>query len=198
MSIGQPPPGFGNRGVVRQDGRKIHNAYLFEVKKPSESKYPYDYYKLRATIPGEQAFRDQRADLGEGDLQPQHDDAPAQAGARSQIEPGMGTRIGRNEVERQADQQSQQDDRKAIVFGQPTRRSRADRAQREARKQSREMRLIGSGRCRGLFGKMDLAEQVAAMGQGIPIDPLAGLRLVHASSIPGISGRPAPCPRSRA
>ncbi len=49
-------PLFG-KGVIRQDGRKIHPAYLFEVKKPSESKGPYDYYKLRATIPAEQAFR---------------------------------------------------------------------------------------------------------------------------------------------
>ena len=49
-------PLFG-KGTIRQDGRKIHPAYLFEVKKPSESKYPYDYYKLRATIPADQAFR---------------------------------------------------------------------------------------------------------------------------------------------
>jgi branched-chain amino acid transport system substrate-binding protein len=49
-------PLFG-KGTVRQDGRVIHNAYLFEVKKPSESKYPYDYYKLRATIPANEAFR---------------------------------------------------------------------------------------------------------------------------------------------
>ena len=35
----------------------MHSMYLFEVKKPSESKGPYDYYKLVATIPGEQAFR---------------------------------------------------------------------------------------------------------------------------------------------
>ncbi|MCZ2412981.1 MAG: ABC transporter substrate-binding protein [Burkholderiales bacterium] len=49
-------PLFG-KGTVRQDGRKIHPAYLFEVKKPSESKGPYDYYKLRATIPADQAFR---------------------------------------------------------------------------------------------------------------------------------------------
>jgi branched-chain amino acid transport system substrate-binding protein len=49
-------PLFG-KGVVRKDGRKIHPAYLFEVKKPSESKGPYDYYKLRATIPADQAFR---------------------------------------------------------------------------------------------------------------------------------------------
>ena len=49
-------PLFG-KGTIRQDGRKIHPAYLFEVKKPSESKGPYDYYKLRATIPADQAFR---------------------------------------------------------------------------------------------------------------------------------------------
>ena len=34
-----------------------HNAYLFEVKSPAESKYPWDYYKLVATIPPDQAFR---------------------------------------------------------------------------------------------------------------------------------------------
>jgi branched-chain amino acid transport system substrate-binding protein len=49
-------PLFG-KGSVRADGRVIHPAYLFEVKKPSESKGPYDYYKLRATIPADQAFR---------------------------------------------------------------------------------------------------------------------------------------------
>jgi branched-chain amino acid transport system substrate-binding protein len=47
---------FG-KGVVRADGRKIHDAYLFEVKKPAESKYPGDFYKLRATIPAAEAFR---------------------------------------------------------------------------------------------------------------------------------------------
>jgi branched-chain amino acid transport system substrate-binding protein len=47
---------FG-KGSVRKDGRKLHPAYLFEVKKPSESKGPYDYYKLLATIPADQAFR---------------------------------------------------------------------------------------------------------------------------------------------
>src|SRR6478752_4260128 len=47
---------FG-KGTIRADGRKIHPAYLFEVKKPSESKGAYDYYKLRATIPADQAFR---------------------------------------------------------------------------------------------------------------------------------------------
>ena len=47
---------FG-KGTVRADGRKIHPAYLVEVKKPSESKGPYDYYKVRATIPANEAFR---------------------------------------------------------------------------------------------------------------------------------------------
>ncbi|TMH12780.1 MAG: ABC transporter substrate-binding protein [Betaproteobacteria bacterium] len=49
-------PLFG-KGTVRADGRKLHPAYLVEVKKPSESKGPYDYYKIRATIPVDQAFR---------------------------------------------------------------------------------------------------------------------------------------------
>jgi branched-chain amino acid transport system substrate-binding protein len=49
-------PLFG-KGTIRPDGRKVHAAYLFEVKKPSESKGPWDYYKLRSTIPAEQAFR---------------------------------------------------------------------------------------------------------------------------------------------
>ena len=47
---------FG-KGTVRADGRKIHDMYLFEVKKPEESKGPWDYYKLRATIPAAEAFR---------------------------------------------------------------------------------------------------------------------------------------------
>jgi branched-chain amino acid transport system substrate-binding protein len=49
-------PLFG-QGTVRVDGRKIHPMYLFEVKKPAESKAPWDYYKLRATIPANEAFR---------------------------------------------------------------------------------------------------------------------------------------------
>ena len=53
---------FG-KGSIRKDGRKLHPAYLFEVKKPSESKGAYDYYKLLATIPADQAFRP----LSEGD-----------------------------------------------------------------------------------------------------------------------------------
>src|SRR6187431_2926665 len=49
-------PLFG-KGTIRVDGRKIHPAYLMEVKKPSESKAPWDYYKVRSTIPADQAFR---------------------------------------------------------------------------------------------------------------------------------------------
>jgi len=49
-------PLFG-KGVIRADGRKIHDMFLFEVKKPEESKYAWDYYKLRATIPAAEAFR---------------------------------------------------------------------------------------------------------------------------------------------
>src|SRR5882724_7909461 len=49
-------PLFG-KGTIRPDGRKVHPAYLFEVKKPNESKGPWDYYKTRATTPAEQAFR---------------------------------------------------------------------------------------------------------------------------------------------
>jgi len=52
-------PLFG-QGRIRQDGRKVHPAYLLEVKKPSESKYPWDYYKIRATIAAEQAFRPEK------------------------------------------------------------------------------------------------------------------------------------------
>ena len=49
-------PLFG-KGTIRKDGRKIHDMYLFEAKKPSESKGAWDYYKVRATIPAAQAFR---------------------------------------------------------------------------------------------------------------------------------------------
>ena len=49
-------PLFG-KGMIRVDGRKIHPAYLFEVKTPADSKYPWDYYKLLATIPADEAFR---------------------------------------------------------------------------------------------------------------------------------------------
>jgi branched-chain amino acid transport system substrate-binding protein len=57
--ISTDDPLFG-KGRIRQDGRKVHPAYLLEVKKPSESKYPWDYYKIRATIPADQAFRPEK------------------------------------------------------------------------------------------------------------------------------------------
>jgi branched-chain amino acid transport system substrate-binding protein len=54
-------PLFG-KGYIRLDGRKIHPAYLFQVKKPEESKYAGDIYTLRATIPAEEAFRPMKDD----------------------------------------------------------------------------------------------------------------------------------------
>ena len=54
-------PLFG-KGYIRTDGRKIHPAYLFQVKKTEESKYPGDNYILRATIPAEEAFRPMKDD----------------------------------------------------------------------------------------------------------------------------------------
>jgi branched-chain amino acid transport system substrate-binding protein len=50
---------FG-KGRIRADGRKVHPAYLLEVKKPAESKKPWDYYNVRATIPAEEAFRPEK------------------------------------------------------------------------------------------------------------------------------------------
>ena len=47
---------FG-KGRIREDGRHLHAMYLWEVKKPEESKAPWDYYKVRATIPAAEAFR---------------------------------------------------------------------------------------------------------------------------------------------
>ncbi|WP_322514827.1 ABC transporter substrate-binding protein [Rhodopseudomonas palustris] len=48
---------FARNGKIREDGRMVHDMYLFEVKKPSESKGRWDYYKLLATVPGDQAFQ---------------------------------------------------------------------------------------------------------------------------------------------
>jgi branched-chain amino acid transport system substrate-binding protein len=47
---------FG-KGLIRADGRCLHPVYLYEVKSPSESKYPWDYYKLLATTPANEGFR---------------------------------------------------------------------------------------------------------------------------------------------
>src|SRR3954447_311282 len=48
---------FAKDGKIRADGRMVHDMYLFEVKKPSESKGEWDLYKLLATVPGDEAFR---------------------------------------------------------------------------------------------------------------------------------------------
>jgi branched-chain amino acid transport system substrate-binding protein len=48
---------FARNGKIREDGRMVHDMYLFEVKKPSESKARWDDYKLLATIPGNEAFQ---------------------------------------------------------------------------------------------------------------------------------------------
>jgi len=48
---------FAKGGYIRADGRMVHEMYLMQVKKPSESKYPWDYYTIKAKIPGDQAFR---------------------------------------------------------------------------------------------------------------------------------------------
>jgi len=48
---------FAEHGQLRVDGRMVHELYLVEVKKPEESRYPWDYYKIVQTIPGEEAFR---------------------------------------------------------------------------------------------------------------------------------------------
>ncbi|MFC5473227.1 ABC transporter substrate-binding protein [Paraherbaspirillum soli] len=47
---------FAKNGYLRADGRVVHDMYLFQVKTPAESKYPWDYLKMVQTIPGEQAF----------------------------------------------------------------------------------------------------------------------------------------------
>ena len=49
-------PLFG-KGIIRIEGRKVHDMFLYEVKKPEESKLAWDYYKLRAIIPAAEAFR---------------------------------------------------------------------------------------------------------------------------------------------
>jgi len=48
---------FARNGKIRIDGRMVHDMYLFEVKKPEESKGEWDLYKLLATVPGDEAFR---------------------------------------------------------------------------------------------------------------------------------------------
>ncbi|RTL58132.1 MAG: ABC transporter substrate-binding protein [Rhodocyclaceae bacterium] len=48
---------FAKNGKIREDGRMVHDMYLLQVKKPEESKYPWDYYNVRATIPAAEAFQ---------------------------------------------------------------------------------------------------------------------------------------------
>lgn len=48
---------FAKNGRIREDGRMVHDMYLVQVKKPSESKYPWDYYTVKAVIPADKAFR---------------------------------------------------------------------------------------------------------------------------------------------
>jgi branched-chain amino acid transport system substrate-binding protein len=50
---------FAKNGEIRGDGQMVHDMYLMEIKKPAESKYPWDYYKVVQTIPGNQAFTTQ-------------------------------------------------------------------------------------------------------------------------------------------
>jgi branched-chain amino acid transport system substrate-binding protein len=48
---------FAKNGYIRNDGRMVHDMYLAQVKKPDESKYPWDYYSIRQTIPAAEAFQ---------------------------------------------------------------------------------------------------------------------------------------------
>ena len=48
---------FSRNGRVREDGRMVHDMLLVQVKKPSESRYPWDYYTVKAVIPGNEAFQ---------------------------------------------------------------------------------------------------------------------------------------------
>ena len=47
---------FARNGKLREDGLMVHDLILVQVKTPEESKYPWDYYKILATIPGDKAF----------------------------------------------------------------------------------------------------------------------------------------------
>jgi branched-chain amino acid transport system substrate-binding protein len=48
---------FAKNGRIREDGRMVHDMYLMQLKSPAESKGPWDFYKLLATVPGDEAFR---------------------------------------------------------------------------------------------------------------------------------------------
>jgi branched-chain amino acid transport system substrate-binding protein len=47
---------FAHNGHIRIDGLMVHDMHLYRVKTPAESKYPWDYYQLVTTVPGDQAF----------------------------------------------------------------------------------------------------------------------------------------------
>ncbi|MNR63273.1 hypothetical protein D3C85_1855230 [compost metagenome] len=48
---------FAANGHIRDDGRMVHDMLLVQVKKPSESKEPWDFYNVKAVVPGDQAFQ---------------------------------------------------------------------------------------------------------------------------------------------
>jgi branched-chain amino acid transport system substrate-binding protein len=48
---------FARKGRIREDGRMVHDMFLVQVKKPAESRYPWDYFHVKAVIPGEEAFQ---------------------------------------------------------------------------------------------------------------------------------------------
>jgi branched-chain amino acid transport system substrate-binding protein len=48
---------FAKNGKIREDGRMVHDMLLVQVKKPSESKEPWDYYNIKAVIPGDEAYQ---------------------------------------------------------------------------------------------------------------------------------------------
>ena len=48
---------FAKNGKVREDGKMVHDMYLVQVKKPQESKAPWDYYTVLETVPGDKAFQ---------------------------------------------------------------------------------------------------------------------------------------------
>ena len=48
---------FAKNGRIREDGRMVHDMYLMQLKSPAESKGPWDFYKMLATVPGNEAFR---------------------------------------------------------------------------------------------------------------------------------------------
>ena len=65
---------FAKNGRIREDGRMVHDMYVYEVKKPSESKGEWDYYKLREVIPGDAGVpsaQGQRLSVGQEELTPQ-------------------------------------------------------------------------------------------------------------------------------